>query len=83
MQIALLLIDIKLTPEMNGQDLAKSLRQQATDLPVLFLSGYYQTTNADWIDQWPGCSYLQKPFRAATLIEAVEAVLGDLPLQIG
>jgi len=73
----LLLLDLKL-PGLHGIELLKKLRQspRTRELPVIITSGVYrgekyaQAARGLGVDQ-----YLEKPFRAATLLQAVRAAL--------
>lgn len=54
-------------PEMDGQELARCLHEQWPDLPVVFMSGYGDTSTAD--------PFLQKPFAPDVLVRKVSEVL--------
>ena len=63
-----------LMPGVSGADVARAVRAQEPDQPILFVSGYSET---DAIQQAaPGAPLLPKPFRAEALDDAVRAVLG-------
>ncbi len=74
--IHLLLTDVVM-PEMSGPQLAALIREQRTELPVLFMSGYADDaiTRHGRLD--PGAEFLPKPFAPDTLLRRVQQVLGQ------
>ncbi|PLX95413.1 MAG: hypothetical protein C0621_03595 [Desulfuromonas sp.] len=73
----LLLLDLKL-PRLHGVDLLKKLRQspKTQNLPVVVMSGLYKGDKYVAAAKSLGVEiYLEKPFRAAQLIEALQASL--------
>jgi PAS domain S-box-containing protein len=56
-------------PSMNGQDLARCLRDERPNLPVLFMSGYGDAESVT--------PYLQKPFSPDELVRRAGALLGS------
>ena len=71
-QIALVLTDVVM-PEMRGTELASSVRAQAPDTKILYMSGY--ASEAARSDELPGATLIEKPFDAETLLRAVRASL--------
>jgi DNA-binding response OmpR family regulator len=72
----LAIVDIFLQ-DTNGSDLIAALRSQAPDLPVIAISGM---TVLDFVSDAPELSNvvcLQKPFRPADLLRAIEAARGS------
>src|SRR5262249_9024337 len=70
--VALLVTDVVM-PQMHGPALAQRLVAQRPDLRVLFMSGY-----GDSMPEGTGArrtAFLQKPFAAAHLVTAVDALL--------
>lgn len=65
--IALLLTDVTM-PNIGGLELADRIRGMDSQLPVLFMSG-------DTSSAYLGLEFIEKPFRAADLIETVARVL--------
>jgi DNA-binding response OmpR family regulator len=57
----------------NGLDLIATLREQVPDLPVIAVSGMTAFDGAAMSDDLARVVYLQKPFRPAELMRAVEA----------
>ncbi len=74
--VDLLVSDIVL-PLVMGTTLALKLRQQAPDLPVLFMTANPELAERDPFD---GCGMLQKPFGFDELAEALAALL---PSEVG
>ncbi len=66
-----LITDVNM-PGVNGFQLAHSLRAKRPDLPVLFISGYFEEMEAprELIDA-PGTHFLAKPFSPQTLGKAL------------
>jgi len=58
--------------DSNGLDLVCSMRALAPDLPVVAMSGMTAVDGASMSDQLAGVIYLQKPFRPAELVRAVD-----------
>ena len=74
--IDLLMTDVVM-PEMNGRDLAKSLKAYYPTLKVLFMSGYTSNVIAHHgvLDQ--GVAFIQKPFSLKDLGGKLREVLED------
>jgi CheY-like chemotaxis protein len=73
-RIELLISDIVM-PEMDGTKLASRLVALNPDLPVLFMSGLLtesEIADASGIAQY---AFIRKPFRPATLVQAVRKML--------
>ena len=72
-RIDLLISDV-LMPEMRGPELVSTIREVRPDLPVLYMSGYSDSTFLD-----PailrGAFYVQKPFRPEELANEVAEIL--------
>ncbi len=66
----LLLTDLDM-PETRGDELARRIRQRCPDIPIVMLTGHYDTEalEADW-------SVLLKPIGLAALAEAIESAIG-------
>jgi two-component system, cell cycle sensor histidine kinase and response regulator CckA len=73
-QVDLILTDVML-PEMSGPDLARILAAQQPGLPVLYMSGYTDTTVVRGGQLVPGATFLPKPFGPETLLKKVREVL--------
>ena len=59
-------------PEMNGRELARTIRARGDDVPILMVSGFVDPLDDVEI---VGLSLLQKPLDGDTLIAAVESAL--------
>jgi two-component system, cell cycle sensor histidine kinase and response regulator CckA len=73
-----LLVTDVVMPGMTGTELARLLREQRRDLPVLFMSGYSEEASRD-----PGRTahpLLAKPFTPAELRRAVDAAIEASPV---
>ena len=72
----LLLTDVVLPGEMQGNDLARDLLATTPGLAVLYMSGYTRNAivHAGRLD--PGVDFLEKPFAPEALRNAVREVLG-------
>ena len=68
-----LLITDLVMPGMNGRELAQALQQEQPDLPVLFMSGYAGTAVIERGLLDVGTPFIQKPFKLADLLHAVDA----------
>jgi CheY-like chemotaxis protein len=69
-----LVVTDHLMPGMTGAELARILRRQRPDLPVLIISGY---ANMDGIA--PEMTRLTKPFRQSDLARSLAALTGADP----
>jgi two-component system cell cycle sensor histidine kinase/response regulator CckA len=72
--VDLLVTDVML-PEMSGPDLAKILAAQQPGLPVLYMSGYTDTTVIRGGQLEHGATFLPKPFGPEALLRKVREVL--------
>jgi signal transduction histidine kinase len=61
-----------LMPGMNGDEVGRRLQRTMPKLPILFVSGYYDTLALDGIS---GAAVLRKPFDDRTLLSAVAGAL--------
>ena len=64
-----------LMPGMSGAEVARALREERPDQPILFVSGYSQTDAIRAAA--PNATLLPKPFRADALGKAVRQVLAE------
>jgi NO-binding membrane sensor protein with MHYT domain/CheY-like chemotaxis protein/two-component sensor histidine kinase len=67
-------------PEMGGRDLVRRIRARRRGCPALYMSGY----SADPVDpeEASAAPIIQKPFTAATLLNAVHEVLCQASLEL-
>jgi signal transduction histidine kinase len=72
--IDLLLTDV-IMPGMSGRELAEHIQSRCPKLRVLYMSGYTDDAVVRHGMLEPGLSYLEKPFRPATLLQKVKETL--------
>lgn len=75
-EIQVLMTDV-IMPEMNGRQLADTLRDFIPQLRCLFISGYTADVIAEHGVLEPGISFLQKPFTKQTLIDALSELFSQ------
>jgi two-component system cell cycle sensor histidine kinase/response regulator CckA len=71
-------------PQMQGDELARRLRQRQPALKVLYLTGYSDQLFKDKITLWEDEAFLDKPCSVKGLLEAVSLLLFgrfDVPQQ--
>jgi PAS domain S-box-containing protein len=66
-------------PEMSGPQLVQQLQELHDGMPALFVSGYTAETVTERGGLPPGSGFLEKPFTADLLQEAVRRLLDDHP----
>ena len=79
----LLLLDLKM-PRLHGVELLKKIRlsDKTRHLPVIVMTGVYRgDKNAEAARQLGVKTYLEKPFRASDLINAIQTGLAAAPAQ--
>lgn len=72
--IDLLLFDL-IMPKMNGKEVLDSIRQQRSELPVIFVSGYAPERMKQKVDLAPNAHLLHKPMAPDALLRKVRSVL--------
>ena len=70
------LLDLSM-PGMDGSDLLSELRAFAPNLPVIVHSGYPVDPNSEKFAAWKIAGVLQKPYRAARLLEMLRSVFAE------
>jgi PAS domain S-box-containing protein len=73
-RIDVLLTDV-IMPEMPGPELAEQVRAVRPGLPTLFVSGYTAEMLSSRGELPPGSAFVEKPFAAATLLQALRGLL--------
>jgi len=76
--IDLLVTDVMM-PGMKGPDLADQVRALHPAVPVLYTSGYAADSKVNSRVGGPRTAFLQKPFRQADLLRAVQQLLHNTP----
>jgi CheY-like chemotaxis protein len=64
-------------PEMDGAALANRIVVLNPDLPVLFMSGLVTAREVEQVGALAQFAFIRKPFRPATLVQAVRKMLTD------
>jgi DNA-binding NtrC family response regulator len=67
----LILSDVKMPGDMNGVDLAHSVRSAYPAIPIILISGYSDSKDADTA----GFELIPKPFLPETILAAVERAI--------
>jgi DNA-binding response OmpR family regulator len=70
----LALLDVVM-PKMSGDEMARILRQRDPDVKVLFITGYSEALFQARPVLWEGEAFLEKPFTADALLEAVRLLV--------
>jgi two-component system, cell cycle sensor histidine kinase and response regulator CckA len=79
-----ILVTDLMMPAMNGDELARRLRQQAPSLKVLYLTGFADRLFKEKTTLWADEAFLEKPCSMKGLLEAVSLLLTgrvDMPKQ--
>ena len=77
------LMDINLGEELNGEDILRRLREapRGSDVPVVAVTAYAMHGDREHFLKAGFNSYLAKPFTKQQLMEALQEVLGERALQ--
>ena len=70
-----ILVTDVMMPQMQGDELARRLRQRQPGLKVLYLTGYSDQLFKDKITLWEDEAFLDKPCSVKGLLEAVALLL--------
>ncbi len=70
-----ILVTDVMMPQMNGDELARRLRQERPDLKVLYLTGYADRLFKDKITLWEDEAFLDKPCSVKGLRQAVSLLV--------
>jgi DNA-binding response OmpR family regulator len=62
-------------PGMNGLDVLSFFRHRCPRLPIIFITAFGERDDEDESRRRGAWLYLEKPFRVATVVEAVQSVL--------
>ena len=77
---AVVLLDIKMVA-LDGIGFLEQLRKVKPDIPVILITGYPNVRNAASAMRLGAADYLTKPFAPEQIIQAVERVLRERPIQ--
>ncbi len=72
--VTLVVSDIVM-PFMSGLELARTLSDERPDLPMLLVSGYPEDTRRQGHETLANTPFLAKPFKAADLLAAIDALI--------
>jgi CheY-like chemotaxis protein len=70
-----ILVTDVMMPEMNGDELARRLRQNADRIKVLYLTGFSDKLFKEKVTLWEDEAFLDKPCTIKGLLEAVSLLL--------
>ncbi len=70
-----LMVTDMIMPNMGGKELADRMAEKMPEMPVLFISGYTDTTISDREGKGARVDFLQKPFSPQGLIKKVRSLL--------
>jgi two-component system cell cycle sensor histidine kinase/response regulator CckA len=73
--IHLLLTDIRMSPELNGCDLAQAMRLLRPDIRVLYMSAYADDERVGLEVEAGAAGFLRKPFSPSELVARVARIL--------
>jgi FixJ family two-component response regulator len=71
-----LILDVRM-PGMSGLELAQRLREQAADLPIIFITGHGDVPMAVEAMRLGAVDFIQKPFRDQDLLDRVFQALAQ------
>ncbi|MBC7385025.1 MAG: sigma-54-dependent Fis family transcriptional regulator [Cryobacterium sp.] len=70
-RIDLVISDVRM-PRMTGLEFLRALRHAGKTIPVVLMTAYGRVEDAVWAMKLGAVDFLSKPFKRATLLEAVE-----------
>ena len=74
-RIGMLLLDVTM-PGMSGEEVYLEVRKKSRSVPVLFSSGLPELSTAPFLRPEENAHFIQKPYRAISLVEKVREILG-------
>jgi DNA-binding NtrC family response regulator len=77
-RVDLIVSDIRMRGDMNGLDLAHSVRNAFPGIPVILISGYSDEDP----DDIEGFEFISKPFAPEAILNAVDRALDSRPRQM-
>jgi CheY-like chemotaxis protein len=72
-EVVAVLLDLTM-PDISGDEVARHLRSIRPSLPILLSSGYSETEARERFGAAEVTSFLEKPYRAVTLLEKLSAL---------
>ena len=73
-QVDLLIADLQM-PDLGGEEMARRIRRGRPDIKVLYVTGHIDELMDERSTLWDGEAFLDKPFTAKALLEAVSLLL--------
>ena len=70
-----ILVSDLMMPQMNGDDLARRLRQDRPQLKILYLTGFSDNLFKERVMLWEDEAYLDKPCSIKSLLQAVSLLM--------
>ena len=70
----MIVLDIHM-PKMSGIDVYDALKQRGIEVPVMFISGYFDKATIKILEQKRYCGVLQKPFEAVQMLRSIEFMM--------
>ena len=80
-----ILVSDLMMPQMNGDDLARRLRQDRPQLKILYLTGFSDNLFKERVMLWEDEAYLDKPCSIKSLLQAVSLLVfgsADAPAEL-
>jgi two-component system cell cycle sensor histidine kinase/response regulator CckA len=74
LQVDLLIADLQM-PDLGGEEMARRIRRLRPDIKVLYVTGHIDELMDERSTLWEGEAFLDKPFTAKALLEAVSMLL--------
>ena len=74
LQVDLVVADLQM-PDLGGEEMARRIRRDRPDIKVLYVTGHIDELMDERSTLWEGEAFLDKPFTAKALLEAVSLLL--------
>jgi two-component system, cell cycle sensor histidine kinase and response regulator CckA len=74
LRVDLLIADLQM-PDLGGEEMARRIRRWRPDIKVLYVTGHIDELMDERSTLWEGEAFLDKPFTAKALLEAVSVLL--------
>jgi len=74
LQVDLVIADLQM-PDLGGEEMARRIRRDRPDIRVLYVTGHIDELMDERSTLWEGEAFLDKPFTAKALLEAVSLLL--------
>jgi len=74
LQVDLVIADLQM-PDLGGEEMARRIRRDRPEIRVLYVTGHIDELMDERSTLWEGEAFLDKPFTAKALLEAVSLLL--------